>query len=336
MLKLTAFVLVAVTATTFLGVTMAGTRLGPDSHYLARFTDVTGLNEGDDVRIAGVPAGQVRSIRIVDRRLAEVEFALHDRRLLPASVTGTVKYRNLIGQRYLALDRGSGPPGEMLPEGSTIPVERTRPALNLTVLFNGFKPLFQALSPKDVNELSQAIIEVLQGEGGTVEGLLGRIASLTSTIAERDRVIGEVVANLNTVLGAVNSRGEQLSGVLAQTQQLVTGLAGDRRPIGEAMAGIAELTGATAGLLAEGRGPLRDDIAGLGVLSRNLGDHEELVRRFAENLPDKLNTVMRPATYGSWFNFYLCRASGRAGIADAGVELPILPLPATDTPERCR
>ena len=149
-------------------------------------------------------------------------------------------------------------------------------------------------------------------------------------------MIGEVVDNLNAVLGAIGSRGEQLSTVLAQTQQVVTGLAEDRRPIGQAVAGIAELTDATSGLLAEGREPLRDGIAELGVLAGNLDDNGELVRRFAENLPGKLDTITRPATYGSWFNFYLCRASGRAGIADAGVDLPILPLPATEPPERCR
>ena len=40
------------------------------------------------------------------------------------------------------------------------------------MLFNGFKPLFQALSPADINKLSYEIIQVFQGEGGTLEGLL--------------------------------------------------------------------------------------------------------------------------------------------------------------------
>ena len=40
------------------------------------------------------------------------------------------------------------------------------------MLFNGFQPLFEALSPDDVNQLSGEIIQVLQGEGGTVDSLL--------------------------------------------------------------------------------------------------------------------------------------------------------------------
>ena len=47
------------------------------------------------------------------------------------------------------------------------------------MLFNGFKPLFQALSPADLNKLSYEIIQVFQGEGGTLEGLLAHTASVT-------------------------------------------------------------------------------------------------------------------------------------------------------------
>ena len=61
----------------------------------------------------------------------------------------------------------------MLRPGATIPVNQTRPPLNLTVVFNGFKPLFQALSPNDINQLSFEIIQVLQGEGGTVNSPAG-------------------------------------------------------------------------------------------------------------------------------------------------------------------
>ena len=58
------------------------------------------------------------------------------------------------------------------------------------MLFNGFKPLFQALSPDDINQLSYEIVQVFQGEGGTLEGLLANTASVTNTLADRDEVIG--------------------------------------------------------------------------------------------------------------------------------------------------
>ena len=333
--KLIVFIVVTLMATGLLAVTIANTGFGPATSYTARFSDVTGLNEGDDVRIAGVKAGQVDSIRIADRRQAEVAFTLYGDRKLPASATAAIKYRNLVGQRYVSIERGAGPPG-MLPEGATIPLARTKPALNLTVLFNGFKPLLQALSPQDVNKLSQSIIQVLQGEGGTIDSLLKHIASLTSTIANRDKVIGDLITNLNGVLDTVNGRSGELSTVLTQTQQLVSGLAEDRHQIGEAINGVGELNEATTGLLAEGRQPLREDIAHLGELAHNLDDHKELVQRFAAGLPEKHNTINRTASYGSWFNYYLCRTTGQVEISSLGVRVPLTPASPDQMPARCR
>ena len=333
--RLVVFIVVTLLATGLLGITIANTSFGPTTGYSARFTDVTGLNEGDDVRIAGVKVGQVRSIEIAEKRQAHVEFVLYGDRALPASTTASIKYRNLIGQRYVSVERGEGT-REALPEGATIPIERTRPALNLTVLFNGFKPLLQALSPEDVNKLSHAIIQTLQGEGGTVQSLLAHIGSLTQTLASRDQVIGEVITNLNDVLGAVGSRNAQLDEVLVQTQQVVSGLAADREQIGSAVEGLGQVNDATAGLLAEGRQPLRESVEHLGVLARNLDGHRELVDRFAAGLPTKLNTINRTASYGSWFNYFLCRTSGQVRISDLGVTVPLPTTPPEQMPARCR
>ncbi|HEX8870927.1 MAG TPA: MCE family protein, partial [Lentzea sp.] len=261
LIKLIAFAVVTILATTLLAVTIANVNLAGATDYKARFTDVTALNKGDDIRIAGVRVGQVDEIKVVDRKTAEVEFSIDGDRKLPEAVTATIKYRNLVGQRYIALESGTGDTKAVLPEGGTIPLERTKAALDLTVLFNGFKPLFQALSPEDVNKLSFEIIQVLQGEGGTIDSLLQHTASLTSTLAGKDKVIGEVVDNLNTALDTVNSRDEDFNNLVITLQQLVSGLAQDRQPIGDAITALGDLTNATAGLLEQGREPLKNDIA---------------------------------------------------------------------------
>lgn len=335
LIKLIAFAVVTVLATTLLAVTIANVSLTSATGYTARFTDVTALNEGDDIRIAGVRVGQVEDVRVVDRRLAEVEFSIDGDRALPASATATIKYRNLVGQRYIALEQGVGDVGAVLPEGGVIPLERTRPALDLTVLFNGFKPLFQALNPEDVNKLSYEIIQVLQGEGGTIDSLLRHTASLTSTLAGKDQVIGEVIDNLNGVLDTVNSRGEQLSTLVTTVQQLVSGLAQDRQPIGDAITALGDLTSTTAGLLDQARQPLKDDIAALGLVSKNLADNEAVVEGAIQRLPNKLETITRTATYGSWFNFFLCEGTGQVAVPPVIPNpIPITALPVTQ--QRCR
>ncbi|QFU87954.1 MCE family protein [Amycolatopsis sp. YIM 10] len=338
LLKILAFAVVTVLLTAVLGATIANTDFGDSARYSALFTDSSGLKEGDDVRIAGVKVGQVESITVSESdgaHRAEVNFGVDSVRELPEAVTATVKFRNLIGQRYLALGTAVDGDGK-LPDGGRIPLERTQPALNLTVLFNGFEPLFKALEPAQVNQLSYEIIQVFQGEGGTIRSLLSHTASLTSAIADRDKVIGEVITNLNNVLGTVNQQGPGLGELIDQTQQLVTGLAEQRQPIGEAVSALGELTDTTAGLLAEARPPLKEDIAALGQLSGNLADSEQLLDQLLGVMPGNLEKFTRTLSYGSWFNYYLCGLSGTIGVSSLNITVPFLPIPTNEMPERCQ
>jgi phospholipid/cholesterol/gamma-HCH transport system substrate-binding protein len=332
--KLIVFTVVTALATGLLALTIANATLTSKSGYLARFTDVSGLLVGDDVRIAGVRVGSVDSVELVDRRVAQVGFSVDTRQRLPASVTASVLYRNLIGQRYLALERGAGPVGETLPPGGLIPIERTTPPLNLTVLFNGFTPLLVGLDPEQINRLSFEIVQVLQGQGGTVASLLASTSALTRDLADRDRVIGEVIANLNAVLATVNARDQQLSSLIRQLQRLVSGLAADRAPIGEAIVSIGQLADTTAGLVRDARPALRDDIAALGALSTNLADNEQVVDGVLRFLPEKLNTLSRAGSYGSWFNFYLCGIEGTVTVPVTNAPL-VVPLTTPPPAARC-
>ncbi len=320
--KLSIFVIVTTLATTMLALTIANVGLGETREYNAMFTDVTGVEKGDDVRIAGVRVGEVRDIRVVPgkRTLAELTFTVDADQQLARTTRAALRFRNLVGQRYLALREGPGVPAA-LPEGGTIPVSQTQPALDLTVLFDGFKPLFAALSPQDVNKLAYEIIQVLQGEAGTVESLLAHTSSLTSTLADRNKVIGDLIDNLNTVLATVADRDEKLSELVGELQRFVSGLSADRKAIGGSFSSIVSLNRQTAGLLADSRGDLETDIRELGKVAGTLDDNSAIVQRTLRNMPPKLEALTRTASYGSWFNFYLCDFDGRI-VLPTGAELP--------------
>lgn len=310
LIKFSLFALVTITATALLAATIVNVSLAGKHTYRAVFSDVTGLEEGDDIRVAGVRVGEVEGIRIKDRTLAEVSFTVAAQRPLLVSTHAVVRYRNLVGQRYIALTEGVGT-GTRLRPGGTIPLSRTQPALDLNALLNGFKPLFAALSPQDVNQLATEIIKTLQGEGGTVNSLLAHTASLTTTLADRDKLIGSVIDNLNTVLETLDKRGARFSGLLKQLRRVISGLSADRKPIGSSLVGIGNLAEATSGLLEDARPALKDDIAGLTDLTGTLNRNEKTVEGVLKRLPNKLNELTGTASYGSWFNFYLCDFDGR-------------------------
>ena len=313
LIKLVVFIVVTVLATGLLAATIGNLRFGGTTSYQALFTDATGLLKGDDVRIAGVRVGEVDGVAVArkgNRSVARVTFNVDSDRPVAVSTRAQIRYRNLVGQRYVALSEGAGS-GRALTQHGTIPLRQTQPALDLTVLFNGFKPLFAALNPQDVNAFAMEIIKTLQGEAGDVNSLLGHTASLTSTLADRDAVIGRTIDNLNAVLGTVDERGKQLSTLISELQRFVSGLATDRAAIGASLTNIANLADATAGLVKEGRPAIRADVKELGAVAGNLDDNKKVVAGVLQRLPNKLDTITRTATYGSWFNFYLCDFEGR-------------------------
>lgn len=320
------FVIITGAATLALAGTIRNSSGGDGTAYSAVFTDVTSLNKGDDIRMAGVKVGSVTSIGIADDNLAEVAFTVDENIKITSDATATVKFRNLIGQRYIALDQGAEQADQSyLPADATIGVDHTQPALDLTTLFNGFQPLFRLLNPEDVNKLSFQIVQVFQGEGSTVDQLVTRTASLTQTVAAKDKVIGQVIDNLTSVLDTVNGRTTQLNSLLVTLRQLVSGLSEDRAVIGSTITGLGDLTVSVSQLLEEGRAPLKSSIDNLGDVSEILADNKPQLEKFLRTTPTKFDRVGRTGSYGSWVNFYACSIQGaipnpQGYLGDVGVE----------------
>lgn len=330
LVRLMIFIVVTSLASAVLVILIGNLTFKGSTDYKAVFSDATGVNKGDDVRIAGVRVGTVKSVDIIDPEKdddgkeeparALVTFNVENGTTLEKSTHATIKYRNLVGQRYISLTAGIGDTDE-LEENDTIPIAQTTPALDLTLLFNGFKPLFQALSPNDVNALSYEVIQVFQGEGGTLEGLLRSTASVTQTLADRDDVIGQLINNLDFVLDHIADRDQQLSALIKSFRNLVSGLKDDRFAILDSLDGISELADQTASLAEGIRPPFVEDVKQLRRLAGVLDDNKAELDRALQVLPIKLEKVGRTAIYGSWFNFYLCDFKGRVTLP--GITVPV-------------
>lgn len=322
LVKLIAFTVVTLLATYVLVATITNSSAGQTVTYRAQFSDATGLLRGDDVRVAGVRVGSIQDIKVVNRDQAEVAFSVTDERPLPTSTVARIRYRNLVGQRYLDIGEGPGTPGRQLPANGLIPLAQTVNALNLTVLFAGFQPLFQGLAADQINALSSEIISVFQGEGSTVEALFEQTASLTAAIADKDAVIGNLIDHLNAVLTTVASRDTELGTLISELQRWVSGLAQDRQAIGDSLTGINTLTATTTNLLQTIRPPLAKDITDIQALATNIDRKSDVYNGVLQRLPVKVAALTRTATYGSWFNFYLCEFNANLSLPVGGTLTP--------------
>jgi phospholipid/cholesterol/gamma-HCH transport system substrate-binding protein len=310
-IKLGIFTLASVIVTGMLTVIMGHIGLGDQTTYKAVFSNASQLLKGDDVRVAGVSVGEVKKVEVLRRTEALVTFKVKSDVPLTTKSRAEIRFLNLVGDRYLGLEQGQ-PDAPRLQPDATLPVSQTSPALDLTVLFNGFKPLFSALDPKTVNELSMNIVRTLQGEGGTIQSLLASTASLTNSLANRDQLIGEVIDNLSTLLGTVNDRHRQLNHLVTALKGWTGQLARDRKVIGASISNMSQLTRVVADFLTEGRPLLKSDIAQLRELTTRLAkpQNTKVIKKLLKELPEALIDQTRTGTYGSWYNYYLCGFRG--------------------------
>jgi phospholipid/cholesterol/gamma-HCH transport system substrate-binding protein len=330
--KLAIFTLVMTLVFAGLVVVFSQVRFAGQHGYQAVFTSASGMLPGDKVRIAGVPVGSISSVKVDDQYHAHVEFDVDTKYRLLTSTRATIRYENLVGDRYLELMEG---PGEAttLHEGGTLGLDKTAPALDLDMLLGGFKPLLRGLDPAQVNDLTNALLQIFQGQGGTLVELLNSSGSFTKTLADRDALIGSVINNLNSVLKTIDDRGDQFATTIDELRRLVSGLAADRDPIGAALPKIADATVAANDLLVQARPDLAATIAQTGRLATNLDNGSDTVQYVLDELPGAYKKLNRIGAYGSFLNIYVC---GTNFLIDGPDGKPLLlELPGEQTTGRC-
>ncbi|MDH6243803.1 MCE family protein [Mycobacterium sp. OTB74] len=291
-------------------------RFSASNSYHANFADASRLKAGQDVRIAGVQVGSVQSVKLKGDNTIDVKFNLDKRFQLYTSSRAVVRYQNLVGDRYLEITSG---PGDLrkLPPGGTIVKANTQPALDLDALLGGLRPVLKGLDGQKVNEISNAVIEALQGQGGALADMLSSTGSFTETLASRDHLIGDAINNLNTVLGTVDAKGAQFNTSIDQLQQLISGLAKGRDPIAGAVGPLSSAEADLTDMLKQGRRPLQGVLENTRPLVQRLYDRRGEVDPIIENLGENYLRLNALGAYGAFFNIYYCsvkmKFSGPAG-----------------------
>ena len=292
-IKLGIFSLVLLLFTAMLIVVFGQMRFDRTTGYSAIFSNTSGLRTGQFVRASGVEVGKVSKIELIDGgSKVRVDFNVDPSLQLFDGTTASVRYLNLIGDRYLELKRGES--DKRLPAGGTIPLEHTEPALDLDALIGGFRPLFRALNPDKVNNIAQSIITIFQGQGGTINDILDQTASLTSALADRDQAIGEVIKNLNTVLDTTVKHQQQFDETLQNFEKLITGLKNREDPIASSVANISDAAGTIADLLADNRPLLQSTLTYLEGVQQPLMDQQVQLDDILIRLPPRSRSSAGP------------------------------------------
>jgi phospholipid/cholesterol/gamma-HCH transport system substrate-binding protein len=283
-------------------------RFGPSNTYHANFIDATRLKGGQKVRIAGVPVGTVKNVKLKPNNTVDVAFTVDKRYTLYSSTRAVIRYDNLVGDRFLEITSGPGELRKLRP-GATIDQQHTQPALDLDALLGGLRPVLKGLDANKINTVSSYVIELLQGQGGALSNLLANTNAFGSTLGARDQMIGDVINNLNAVLTTVDAKGAQFSASVDELQKLITGLAHGRDAVAGAIPPLASTTSDLTEFLKRGRRPLQGNIENIRPLATEITDRMPEVNNDIEQLGEDYLRLSALGAYGAYFNIYFCSVS---------------------------
>ncbi|WP_329052500.1 MCE family protein [Amycolatopsis sp. NBC_01488] len=275
--------------------------IGGGTTYSAEFSEASGLQKDNDVRIAGVKVGKVSDIQL-DGASVKVSFKVKDAWL--GDRTGAaIKIKTLLGQKYLSLD----PEGEgSLNPGTAIPRDRTMAPYDVLDAFRG---LSQTVDNIDTKQLAQSFDTISQTFANTpedVKGALSGLSKLSDTIASRDTQLSNLLSNTREVSQTLVDRDAEVQKLLTDGNKLLDELSQREDAITSLLNGSRELATQLQGLIDDNGKQLDPVLTSLdqltSMLQRNQDSLAEGIKKFAPFIRVFTNTIGN----GRWFDNYIC------------------------------
>lgn len=271
----------------------------PTTTYQAELRDASGLQVGDDVRLAGVPVGRVEGVA-VERGTPVVTFSLRDRVQPTDSWEAGPRWRDVTGQRYLYLyDTGDGEPLE--PDGR-LPVSQSRAAASVDRFLGRITPLLRAIDPEQQNKLTAALNTALIGREQQVQQLVSDLGSLSGEVAATRPELETVLTQANNLLAEYTAREQHLDAFVDDLASVSATLRARNDEVVGAIDDIAESQRRLGDLLRANDAQLRGLIDDTDVVVGSIGAQLEDFAASVETLPQGLATYMLISRWGQWFN----------------------------------
>jgi virulence factor Mce-like protein len=266
LVRFIAFAAVTLLLTFYIAGQIMGASFNDRYRLVATFDDVTGLLDGDQVKVAGMPVGRVTDINVKNGK-AEVRMEVDETLRLPSDTMAAVRWRNLIGQRMIYLEPGRSQ--TLLGDGARVP--HTRSVVDLGEIVNNLGPLTRSLDPAQINQVLNAFATLLDGNEGNINLLIQNLDGLLQTFAARRQVVEQMTSDYTTVSDAVARRDRQIAQSVDNLAQLTDVFAKNRRLLDDA---VVEISGVTTNLNAI----LGGNETQLGRIIRNLARFTETAR----------------------------------------------------------
>src|SRR5207302_7199687 len=205
--------------------------------------------------------GRVTGAQIEDGR-AVVHFAVNDDVKLTTDSIVAIRWRNVLGLRFLYLYPGDGR-GRKLRDGDRIGLSHTQDAGDIGRFLNELGPILQAINPQKANEFLDAVNTALGGSEIAVRQLLTDGASLAGQLGGKDKQIGDLVANSSKIMAAYASQSGNLGRILDDLDTVGGKLAGITNQVDSLITNFSDVQSQLDRVLKNNRGNIDATVSDL-------------------------------------------------------------------------
>ncbi|MGO4613528.1 MCE family protein [Nocardia sp. 2YAB30] len=274
--------------------------------HVAEFRDSGGLQAGDEVRIAGVPVGRVRTVELADDHV-RVGFTVHTDQPVGDHSTAEVRLLTPVGGHYLALTPAGAQPLGAQP----IPRERTRTPYELTDVFEQSAPRLDGIDGSTLRQTVAELDAALANQPDAPRGILDSLTGLTTTITAQSDRLDRAIRVSDEYVATIATDRAVLAGFVRELGIISAKLGQAKTEVIRAFQLLRRLTEITH----------RPIMAYADSLEPAVTDLEQLLAKVAD-APERLDTVIAS------INDFIVKIAALSGTGEpAGAPRPDLCVP---------
>ncbi|ORB71463.1 virulence factor Mce family protein [Mycobacterium scrofulaceum] len=247
------------------------------------FTSAVGLYPGDQVRVLGVPVGQVDTI---EPRPSDVRITMSVSKdvKIPKDAKAIIMSPNLVAARFIQLTPAyTG--GAVLPDGGRIGLDRTGVPVEWDEVKESLTQLAVQLGPTTGSmqgPLGRAInqaADTFNGNGESFHNALRELSQAAGRLGDSRSDIFGTVKNLQVLVNALSASNEQIvqfAGNVASVSQV---LADSSRHLDNTLGTLNKALSDVRGFLHENNSTLIDTVNNVNDLAKTLSDQSDNIEQ---------------------------------------------------------
>ena len=269
----------------------------------AEFKDAAGITAENQVRVAGIKVGTVKSVDLATDRVV-VTMEIDNGIEIPNDAFAEIKLATLLGTKFVDIEAKGGEP--FLEDGDMIPLERTSVPYEIYQASNQGTNVLEDLDGPALNEMLIELTKLTKVAQDEVGQALEGLNELGAGINARDEDLESLLSGANDLTELLSEEGDEIVRLIDSSNEVLGSLAAKREEVQSLLAATNVMARDVAALVRDNRANvdsiLTDLHRALVVLGQNV-QHLDQALEYAGASSRYFGSIL---TQGRWADIYSC------------------------------